>query len=115
MAKLKLERPGIYSFYCPGCEARHTYWTSESGNGLQWNFNNDMDKPTFSPSLLNRWGKYVDPNFEEPDTQEYGAPKGGWSGICHLYLTDGYLQFLSDCTHELAGKIVPLPERDSGY
>jgi hypothetical protein len=30
--------------------------------------------------------------------------------ICHSFITDGKIQFLSDCTHSFAGKTVELPE-----
>lgn len=29
---------------------------------------------------------------------------------CHLFITDGKIQYLSDCTHELAGTTVELTE-----
>lgn len=30
------------------------------------------------------------------------------NSICHSFVTDGNIQFLSDCTHSLAGQTVPL-------
>jgi hypothetical protein len=27
---------------------------------------------------------------------------------CHIFVRDGKIQFLNDCTHELAGKTVPM-------
>lgn len=30
--------------------------------------------------------------------------------ICHSFIKDGMIQFLGDCTHELKGKTVKLPE-----
>lgn len=57
-----------------------------------WSFNGDMERPTFSPSLL-VW------------------PTGdGYQKRCHLFLTDGQLQFCGDSDHALAGQTVPLPE-----
>lgn len=86
-----------YTFYCPGCKHNHIYYVRWGARHVQqgptWSFNGDMEKPTFSPSLLNTT-TMTDP--ERPDK------------ICHLFLTDGMLQFLSDCTHELAGKTVPV-------
>ena len=32
--------------------------------------------------------------------------------ICHSFVTDGKIQFLSDCTHGLAGQTVELSEID---
>jgi len=31
------------------------------------------------------------------------------STVCYSYITDGRIQFLSDCTHELANQTVDLP------
>ncbi len=39
-----------------------------------------------------------------------GAPPA----ICHSFVTDGRIQFLSDCTHPLAGQTVDIPEWDAG-
>jgi len=49
-----------------------------------------MDKPTFSPSL-----------------KISGGSKGS-EYCCHLVVTDGVLNFCADCSHELAGKSVPM-------
>lgn len=51
-----------------------------------------MDRPTFTPSILS--------------TQNRGDMKF----VCHSFITDGNIQFLADCTHELAGKTIPLPD-----
>jgi hypothetical protein len=29
---------------------------------------------------------------------------------CHLFITDGKIEYLADCTHELAGKTVEMEE-----
>ena len=76
---------------CPGCGCLHIF-------DQRWSFNGDMDKPTFSPSMLVNG---------TPDMQKYineNNPR------CHSFVRDGMIQFLSDCTHELAGKTVELPE-----
>lgn len=64
-----------------------------------WGFNGSMEKPTFSPSLLckhRKWRKESD-----------GGP---YDHICHLFLVDGMIQYLTDCTHEYAGKTIPLQD-----
>ncbi len=73
-------------FNCPGCGITH-------GFNNNWNFNQDYDKPTISPSILVR-----------------GYSSKGKEIQCHSYITDGNIQFLNDCNHELAGKTVELPE-----
>ena len=34
--------------------------------------------------------------------------------VCHSFVTDGKIQFLGDCTHELAGQTVELIARPEG-
>lgn len=83
-------------FWCPGCKEPHPYRTQRHPNEAGypvWNFNGDLEKPTFTPSLL------------------VNANSPGYIR-CHLFLTDGQLQFCSDSEHELAGKTVPCPEWD---
>lgn len=78
-----------WGFSCPGCRAGHAFWADRG-----WTFNGDLERPTFSPSLVN-WRPL---EAKSPDDAEHR---------CHLYLRDGQLQFLPDCTHELAGQVVP--------
>lgn len=68
---------------CPGCGNCHMF-------DSRWTFNGDFDKPTFSPSML-----------VGQDTPER---------LCHSFVTDGKIQFLSDCAHELAGQTVDLSD-----
>jgi len=69
-----------------------------------------MNNPTFTPSLLNRWGKYANPNWKEP---EDAPPDNKWSGICHLFVTNGMIHYCGDCTHEYSGKQnVPMKDMD---
>lgn len=79
-----------------------------------------MDSPTFSPSLLVRSMRYPE---LDPDTKDYkrgpdgqyllgidGRLDGVKDTVCHSFVTDGKIQFLGDCTHELANKTVPLED-----
>lgn len=77
-------------FYCPGCKSHHPYRIK--GREPKWEWNGDMEKPTFKPSLL--------VNGTRPESR------------CHIFLTDGVIHFLDDCFHELKGQKVPLPECD---
>jgi len=89
---------GVYLFFCPGCGCCH--WFSSSGRTpshpntineqLKWSFNNDFNKPTVRASILVRSGNEKGPT------------------ICHSFITDGKIEYLSDCTHELKGKTVNL-------
>lgn len=70
---------------CPACGCGH-------GFDSRWSFNGDYEKPTFSPSML--------VNANSPQL----GPR------CHSFVTDGKIQFLSDCTHEYAGQTLDLPD-----
>lgn len=86
-----------YAFYCPGCKSYHSPIVKPFTNekGASWTFNGNLEKPTFHPSVLTR---VAFTNNEKP-------PK-----VCHLFVVDGRLQFLSDCTHELAGQTIEMEE-----
>lgn len=106
MAKVKDLGEGRFLFECPGCNHPHLYfvksphWLKDSQG---WFFNGDIENPTFTPSLLNRWGKHADPNYIESGFENE-------SGICHLFVTNGMIEYCGDCTHELSGQTIPLPE-----
>lgn len=107
-------------FWCPGCEEAHGVWT-ESPNGLtgaKWSFNGNMERPTFAPSLLVRGVKCP---AKDPETNDYkrgedgkylldsqGRLLGARDVVCHTFITDGRIQYLSDCTHKMAGQTVPM-------
>jgi hypothetical protein len=73
-----------YWIWCPGCNYSHAFTVPP------WKFNGDVEKPTFTPSLLC--------NQSHPESR------------CHSIVTDGIIHFQGDCHHALAGKSVPLPE-----
>lgn len=94
---------GRVAFFCPGCQRVHPINVG-SGPGPSWGYNNNPDKPTFTPSVLVTWSEPSDApgEFDNPSKD---VPKA-----CHSFVTDGRIQFLGDCTHALAGQTVDLPE-----
>ncbi|AQX08019.1 DUF6527 family protein [Elizabethkingia ursingii] len=86
------DHPGYYIFKCPGCGLAH-YVNTNPEFGIVWQFNGNLVKPTISPSL------FVNASGLNPTT-----PK------CHSFIKEGKIEFLNDCTHELAGKIIDLTE-----
>jgi hypothetical protein len=79
-----------YTFYCPGCKEEHGVWTTRSRyNNCTWTFNGNLEKPTFLPSVMVRHGLDI---------------------VCHLYITEGVIHFLGDCTHELVNQSVPMED-----
>lgn len=81
-------------FWCPGCEGVHTIKTSPGG----WTFDGNVEVPTFSPSIL--------VTYAGADAGQKDAPPAR----CHSFVRAGNIEFLSDCSHALAGKTVPLPD-----
>lgn len=110
---------GVYMIECPGCKMYHSIAVGQPfQNGAQWSFNGNLESPTFEPSLLVKMGKYANPEWWEerkwrnegksPEEQE-DLDEGYVHIICHSFIRNGQIQFLSDCTHELANQTVELP------
>lgn len=100
------------TFRCPGCKSVHS--VTVGGNGT-WGWNGDADRPTFTPSILVRTGHFAEHyksgdncwcTYNNEQIQKGGEPCSFTCGICHSFVTDGRIQFLGDCTHELAGQTV---------
>ena len=78
-------------FFCPGCVCAHFV-------DARWTVSGGEEEPTISPSVL------VYPSLGQPR--------------CHSFVVAGFIRFLGDSTHALAGKTVPLPpwgEVPGGY
>lgn len=89
--KIKAVQDGGWRFHCPGCDSPHVITDS-------WQCNGDVESPTISPSILVKGALRP---FE-------------LYGTCHSFVTDGRIEFLSDCTHHLAGQTVELPDIERG-
>lgn len=59
-----------------------------------WEWNGDVEKPTLAPSILT-W---------------CDLPNG--KKVCHSFIRNGMVEYLSDSTHEFAGKTVELLDVD---
>lgn len=92
-----------YTYWCQGCKSHHTVRTQSSVGGSVWGFNGNLEKPTFTPSVLVTYEAV-------PDADPVEFPEWLTKRICHTFVTDGMVQFLGDCTHEFAGTTAPLPE-----
>ncbi|EHU3214712.1 anaerobic dehydrogenase [Acinetobacter baumannii] len=88
VSNVLLESNGIYFIECPGCKCWHPLHVGPQ-HKIRWNFDGNIEKPTFSPSLM---------------------VNAGESSQCHSFIRNGQIQFLSDCHHSLAGQTVDLPE-----
>jgi hypothetical protein len=52
----------------------------------------------------------IDDKGDQP--HPYPGPQRRIDKVCHSLIRDGQIQFLTDCTHELAGQTVPLAPID---
>lgn len=97
-------------FWCPGCDGAHCIHHG-AGTGPRWGWNGDVEKPTFTPSILVRGTVPMTDQQHEAYEREGMLPTPV-KLICHSFVTDGKIQFLSDCTHQLAGQTVEIPDWD---
>lgn len=81
-----------YMHWCPGCKHAHTYPVG-SRSAPNWNFDGNIEAPSFTPSMLIFRPAHNDGEFNHPQ-----------ESICHYYLTAGVINYQNDCRHELAGK-----------
>lgn len=111
---------GGLTFWCQGCREAHTVWVGE-GPGPRWIWNGDVDKPVFGPSVLVTGRRFTDTGQAAFDAWHNAgcpkpAPKFESADMrCHTFVgcngaQPGEIIFLGDCTHELAGKTLPLAE-----
>jgi len=86
-----------------------------------WTFvNGDLNKPTFTPSFMHTGlmrnkdenGKWIG---EGKNAWLYDAQGNPIKEVCHYILTNGILHYCADCTHDMRGMSVPLPELPEGY
>lgn len=103
----------VLRFHCPGCNDTHDVEIP------RWNWNGSMEAPTFSPSVLVRTGHYCVGVSEDVEcwctynSKHPDNPAPFKCYLCHSFVRGGMIEFLSDCTHELAGKTVPMPDWES--
>lgn len=98
MAKVKVEEDGKLTLYCPACRKTHVIFAKPN----QWGapvflWNGRMDLPDIFPSVRIRVGHGDEIKMD----------------ICHFFVQDGKIKYTSDSTHELAGKIVDLPDMEA--
>lgn len=93
------QRDTLLTFRCPGCQTEH-HIQHGADDGPNWEWNGSTESPTFAPSVL--------VTYNGPDAGIPPAPPA----VCHSFVTAGRIQFLSDCTHALAGQTVDLPPID---
>lgn len=102
-SKLRRKITGHLYYECPACGVPHGLrivpkdYKKVDPNEQVWTWNDDVDHPTFHPSVLVRF------HFGAKRTQR----------ICHAWVKDGMITYLDDCTHSLKGQTVPIPLWDT--
>ena len=76
-------------FYCCGCLDLHSIVIDGSRG---WRWNQSLESPTVTPSVLSDWTNRT--------TNEHR--------ICHLFIENGHLRVLGDCTHEFKDATVKM-------
>jgi hypothetical protein len=119
---------GSIWFFCPGCNGPHSiHVNSPNTPGPNWGYNGNPDAPTFTPSVLARTtgapdGRSVMTSEEEAEYDAIYA-KGGreavyasrFGKVYHSFVTDGRIQYLSDCTHALVGQTFDIPDWEASW
>lgn len=95
--------PNHYAINCPACGHLHVF-------DERWTFNGDFNKPTFRNSLLVRTGVHAPGYTTEGKTPEELEDDRRHSIQCHSYVTDGFIAYENDSSHEMKGQTVELPE-----
>lgn len=75
-------------FWCEGCNTHHRVPVS---GPRAWQWNGSVEAPTLHPSIR----------------VETGIGK-----LCHSFVVDGSIKYLTDCTHSLAGQLVVLKDTE---
>lgn len=91
---------GHLAHWCPACKTLHEFAVhSAFRNGARWTHTGGYDAPTFSPSMNIRTCQFP-----------AASKRAGQTLVCHYFVKAGRIEYLSDCTHELAGQTVDLPD-----
>lgn len=81
-----------YMVRSPATGEQVCFYTNPAYSPGVWTFNGDMDRPTFSPSML--------------------LYANAVHGREHFFVRDGKIEYLQDCDHHLAGMTVDMVDVD---
>jgi Family of unknown function (DUF6527) len=77
------------AFHCPACKTTHQV------DLAKWQWNQDEHSPTINTSVNVR----IEPTDKAIPVK-----------ICRSFIYDGKIEFMSDCTHSMAGQTPEIPE-----
>lgn len=96
-------------WYCHGCKCDHG--VPLPPHRQAWGWNQSLEAPTLTPSVLITSGHYAPGhkgNCWCKFKLEDGKPAPFECVRCHCFVRDGKIEFLTDCSHALAGKTVEM-------
>lgn len=97
-------------FFCPACQCGH-YVKIDPSSSPCWTWNNDLHNPSIEPSVLTVHVRLTEKGRKEAE-RAASLPKGHvldhQEVRCHLFVKNGFIQYLDDCTHAFAGKTVKM-------
>ena len=96
--KAELLSDGTLLFWCEGCQTHHGPNVSPG----RWSWNGDHERPTINQSVLVRGTKPL--TEDEYQRVMRGETVQPTPLRCHSFVREGRIEYLSDCTHELAGQ-----------
>lgn len=102
-----IDTAGIVKIKCPAGHTHYINTKEKNSSGAIWTFNGNYEKPTFTPSINEKTGKYAS-GCELSGTEEWLEELEKSSYICHFIVTDGKITFCGDCTHSFKGQTLDL-------
>lgn len=99
-------------FGCEACDEEHAIGVG-NGPGPRWTFNENIERPTFSPSVrVTGIYRLSDEDYERIRAGEDLSKEK--ARVCHFFVRDGYIDYCADSNHHLAGQRRELPPIDGG-
>jgi hypothetical protein len=114
--------PGYIGWACPGCmeahfiNVRNPFLNPQIMKimaGPVWSWDENAENPTFNPSVLVTGIQTTRDGWKWAGDWVTGEDGKLAEQRCHCFIRNGYIEYLGDCTHSLAGqriKMVPWPE-----
>jgi hypothetical protein len=106
------------TYFCQGCDSAHSIMTK---GPKAWGWNVDAEKPVFTPSVSVTGRDFTDKGkadleaWREAGHPARDTPFESAPYVCHSFVgcngaQPGEVIFLGDCTHQLAGQVLPFPD-----
>lgn len=88
-------------WYCPSCDMLHpANLVKKDPTDHVWKWDGNKEQPTFSPSFLTSMGK---------------RSSDGVQRVCHVFVRQGTIQYLSDSNVSFSSVTVQLPDIPADY